>query len=235
MLGVVSARAQEEEEEPELWMAAAQGDVATVQRLVESGAEVAWEDTFGSTALHCACTNGHVVCARLLITARASVDQTNKNGATALHVACCDGHAECVELLLAAQAAWPDLTRLLCNQPDKNGATALHQASAHGHVRCVALLVEDTDLRRKCLGKSALEWAREKGHATCSALLQEAETRRAAAREVMEASELKARAKAADAAMASLLAEGAQEEERLCARKAARRRIHNQSPTQRGP
>ena len=69
----------EEEEEPELWMAAAQGDVARVQRLVESGADVAWADTFGSTALHCACTNGHAVCARLLITARASVDQTNKN------------------------------------------------------------------------------------------------------------------------------------------------------------
>ena len=145
----------EEEEEPELWMAAAQGDVARVQRLVESGADVGWADTFGSTALHCACTNGHAVCARLLITARASVDQTNKNGATALHVACCDGHAECVELLLAANAAWPDLTRLLCNQPDKNGATALHQASAHGHERCVALLVEATDLRRKCLGKTS--------------------------------------------------------------------------------
>ena len=53
----------------------------------------------------------------------------------------------------------PDLTRLLCNQPDKNGATALHRASAGGHVRCVQLLVEGTDLRRKCLGKTALEWA----------------------------------------------------------------------------
>ena len=87
----------EEEEEPELWMAAAQGDVARVQRLVESEADVAWADTFGSTALHCACTNGHAVCARLLITARASVDQTNKNGATALHVACWNSSGICPE------------------------------------------------------------------------------------------------------------------------------------------
>ena len=79
-----SAGEEEEEDEPELWMAAAQGDVPTVQRLVESGADFTWEDTFGSTALHCACTNGHVVCARLLITARASVDRRAGALATAL-------------------------------------------------------------------------------------------------------------------------------------------------------
>ena len=96
----------QDDDVPELWMAAAEGDTAKVQQLVEAGAEIAWEDEFGSTALHCACTNGHVLCARLLLTGRASVDQTNKNGATALHVACCDGHDNCAELLLAANAAW---------------------------------------------------------------------------------------------------------------------------------
>ena len=140
----------------------------------------------------------------------------------------CVSHHGSTSHVLAANAAWPDLTRLLCNQPDKNGATALHQASAHGHERCVALLVEATDLRRKCLGKTALEWAREKGHAACAALLQEAEARRAAAREMTEASELKAKAKAADAAMASLLAESALEEARLV-RARARARVRSRS------
>ena len=99
-------RERELELEKEKEMAAAEGDTAKVQQLIEAGAEIAWEDEFGSTALHCACTNGHVLCARLLLTGRASVDQTNKNGATALHVACCDGHDNCAELLLAANAAW---------------------------------------------------------------------------------------------------------------------------------
>ena len=73
----------EEEEVSELWQAAAEGNSAQVQRLLEHCAEVGWADAFGNTALHCACTNGFEDITRLLLAAKASVDQTNRNGATA--------------------------------------------------------------------------------------------------------------------------------------------------------
>ncbi|KAJ2902142.1 hypothetical protein MKZ38_000995 [Zalerion maritima] len=104
-----------------------------VKLLVESGANVNWQDNGGETALHMAARFGHVDCARFLLSGGANVDLTENTYAwTPLHIASVDGHLEVLKLIVEAGA---DVSKL-----DSSGWNAKEHAALRGHLRIAEYL-----------------------------------------------------------------------------------------------
>ena len=82
--------------------AAEVGDLATVNQLLASGADVNTTDDDGVTALMIAAQNGHEVIVSALLSGGADVNAQFTNGVTALTLAQEGGHSVIVELLQAA-------------------------------------------------------------------------------------------------------------------------------------
>jgi len=87
--------------ETALSIAAYDGKLPYVQRLVEAGAEV---NFYGWPPLAYAAYNGHTAVASYLIKRGADVNATTENGSTPLFFAARFGHADVVNLLLASKA-----------------------------------------------------------------------------------------------------------------------------------
>jgi len=115
--------------------AAMKGDLATVKKLVQQGANVNLAQGDGMTALHWAAERGDLAMTETLLRARASVKATTRiGGYTPLHVATKSGSAAVVRALLNAGADANALTL--------SGATPLHFAAAAGGGDAIAALVE---------------------------------------------------------------------------------------------
>jgi glycerophosphodiester phosphodiesterase len=115
--------------------------VVIVQLLVDSGAELDYQDEQGETALHLAARFGFTECAEALLkgseSARASTEIPEKTfGWTPLFTASVDGHLPIVEQLIEAGA---DLER-----QDFSGWTAKEHASLRGHIHIAKLLAQHT-------------------------------------------------------------------------------------------
>ncbi|EOD19701.1 hypothetical protein EMIHUDRAFT_242759, partial [Emiliania huxleyi CCMP1516] len=90
----------------ELLAAAKAGDVASIKRLVQGGANVNEQNpTVGATALVYAAQAGRTEAVQALIELRANPGLTTRKGKTALVVAQEKGHAAVVSLLQQAAAA----------------------------------------------------------------------------------------------------------------------------------
>lgn len=94
----------------ELFTAAQSGDVAQLQRLLETGADHAAADEAGETALMHAAHAGHLAAVQVLIAAGADVNAKAQQGWTALAKAAYNGetehgYAEVIEVLHAAGAS----------------------------------------------------------------------------------------------------------------------------------
>lgn len=94
----------------ELFTAAQSGDVAQLQRLLETGADHAAADEAGETALMHAAHAGHLAAVQMLIAAGADVNAKAQQGWTALAKAAYNGetehgYAEVIEVLHAAGAS----------------------------------------------------------------------------------------------------------------------------------
>ncbi|MBN9424083.1 MAG: hypothetical protein BGO63_07625 [Candidatus Accumulibacter sp. 66-26] len=100
-----------------LRLAAFDGKLPFVQRLVEAGAEV---NMYGWSPLSYAAFNGHAPVVDYLLRRGAEIDAKTENGSTALMLAARNGHLAVVESLLKAQAD-PNIA-------NENGETALDWA-----------------------------------------------------------------------------------------------------------
>eukprot|EP00756_Hemistasia_phaeocysticola_P057848 Hpha_TRINITY_DN34457_c0_g1::TRINITY_DN34457_c0_g1_i1::g.96049::m.96049 len=86
--------------EPALHIAAEEGQLEVVRRLVKLGATVDLADNEGRTALHAAARNNRMAVAAYLISNGAEVDRADGNGRTALHLAAMQGlRAQCTYLI----------------------------------------------------------------------------------------------------------------------------------------
>jgi len=106
-------------------MAAEEGDLARVQRLIEHGADVNGKVLYGETALHRAAGKGHKDIVGLLIAKGGDVNaKMTELGGTPLHEVVDANHVDVAELLIAKGA---DI-----NAKDDHGRTPLYRAVFYG-------------------------------------------------------------------------------------------------------
>ena len=119
--------------------AAATGDLETVKKYLDSGADVNAPGLIGSTPLHFAARAGHLEVARLLLDSGAEINIRSDPGVTPLHAAAHGNHDAMAELLIRRGADK--------DPRDKNhGYTPLHRAAVYGHVEVsLALLKQGAD------------------------------------------------------------------------------------------
>ena len=112
------------------WSAAVHaGDLETLARLADTGADLNARDGHGQTALMIAAHQGRAEVVTFLVARGASLDDTAKYGLSALMLAVVAGHHEIVRLLAAAGA---DRTLRGSGAPGFADKTALDLARARG-------------------------------------------------------------------------------------------------------
>lgn len=116
--------------------AAHDGDRATVQRELQAGVDVNYQNNYGWTALMFAAFSGHTPVVQLLLDAGAHVDLRNITGKTALMWATWKGHTPVVQLLLEAGAN----VDFQDKHSSARGETALMKAEKKGHTDITQLL-----------------------------------------------------------------------------------------------
>lgn len=116
--------------------ASSKGDIATVKKLVNEGADVNATDSSGRTALIEAAWGGYNEVVSFLIEKGANVNACDNAGCTALMRAAEEGHEAVVKTLAKSGA---DVN--LCGKV--RGTTALMLASEQGHLKVIELLIEN--------------------------------------------------------------------------------------------
>ncbi|CAK4120620.1 unnamed protein product [Aphanomyces euteiches] len=154
-----------------LWMAAKNGNVATVRQLLNRGGEPNWAppDEKGWTALMVACAKGHVATVKTLLARGASVDIAASTGVTPLMCASAAGKIAIAKELLAHHAD--------VNAINEDGGTALHGAAFYGHLAVVQVLANrgaDLNMTDKT-GRTAQDLAKRSQHDDIVIWLQEKE------------------------------------------------------------
>ncbi|XP_070574733.1 ankyrin repeat and SAM domain-containing protein 6-like [Ptychodera flava] len=148
-----------------LLVACEQGDLTTVQTLLDQDLAVDTVDEEGSSLLHIAAGNGHEALVRFLIMRGARIDLQNSYGWTALMQAARTGNHKVVGLLLQ--------NKVDQNVKSKLGCTALTVAARGGHTQVVRMLLEipGTELNDNSSTVSPLMAAAQYGHDTVVRLL----------------------------------------------------------------
>jgi uncharacterized protein len=140
--------------DPTLLSALRDDDVATAQRLLESGADVRQKSGDGTTPLHWAVHFGHAELAQRLVKGGAEVNARNDYGSTPLQEAAERGDPALVKLLLKAGAD--------VESPNDEGQTALMTVARTGNVEAARLLIKaraDVNAVEGWRGQTALMWA----------------------------------------------------------------------------
>ena len=104
LLAPVSAGAQDLSPNAQLLVAARQGDLAAVKRLLDGGAAVNSRNRLGDTTLLIALKNGYKDMARLAVERGANVNLANLSSVTPLMAASFSGSTDLVKILLAKGA-----------------------------------------------------------------------------------------------------------------------------------
>lgn len=130
-----------------LIVAAKKGDTATVQSLLDKGANVNAKNKgfLNQTVLIVAVEKGHISIVKTLLDKDADVNTKDFWGNTALIEAAVKGHTDIVKLLLAKGA---DI-----NAKNLNGKSALMEAIAKGHTEIVELLKKAGGNKHNTLAK----------------------------------------------------------------------------------
>lgn len=152
-------------------MSTADNLLAEALILVEAGADLAFEDERGQSALYLAAERGHMATStmELLLDRGAAVDQPTWMGWTPLHAASRRGNEAGVRLLLE-RGADPKA------QADHDqGRAPLTIAVGEGHAACARVLLEHGASWEQVGGcnRTAAEYALQYGHPECLWLLYE--------------------------------------------------------------
>ena len=134
-------------------LAAMDGDVDGVKRLLDRGADPNWRSSKGGTVLMAAAQEGHSKIVDLLLAAGSDVNSTSSSGVTALILAAQNGHLDVVTRLVRGGA---DILA-----KDSEGGTALALAEESGHAEIAGLL--RNELAAAVDGKTAEEPIRGPG------------------------------------------------------------------------
>lgn len=181
-----------------LCSAAALGDLETIRRMADGGADVSCGDYDRRTALHLAASEGHAELARFLLARGANPNAVDRWGGTPLQDAVRHRQDEAARVLREAGARLdqPDLAVTLCalagrgdvdalrrladggadlRLGDYDGRTALHLAASEGRLEAVEfLLSRGADLNAvDRWGGTPLQDALRHGHHQVAALLRE--------------------------------------------------------------
>lgn len=116
-----------------LSLAAARGETAEVERLLDAGVDANARSIADEIPLYEAALNGHAEVVAVLIAHGADVNARDYVGTTALMLASLRGHKHVVELLVSAGAD--------VNARDEDGETALMKASRNGHAETARILI----------------------------------------------------------------------------------------------
>ena len=114
-------------------LAANEGHLGVVEKLLEKGADVNCASEYGITPLYIAAYNGDSEVVEKLLEKGAEVNKADKDGATLLYIAARYGHLEVVKTLLEKGA---DL-----NKKNNNGYTPLHIAAQYNNSEVVEKLI----------------------------------------------------------------------------------------------
>ena len=153
----------------ELWDAAGQNDVVTVENLLQRPQDPDVEFV-GATPLLIAAARGSMEAVRLLLEAKADKDKPEAlTGVSPIYIASCYGHASVVRLLLDVKA---DMEKL----SSQAGESPMYAAADRGQTEVVRLLLEaraDKETANKH-GQNPLQAASREGHEEIVHLLLEA-------------------------------------------------------------
>ncbi|CAB4070200.1 unnamed protein product [Lepeophtheirus salmonis] len=104
-------------------------------QLIEDGADVTTEDTYGNSVLHIAAQNGRLDVIRAILLGGANVNAENNHKNTPLQLAAQNGWTDIAKLLLTAK-------KIDINKFDLHKNTALHLAAQNGQIGVVEALIE---------------------------------------------------------------------------------------------
>lgn len=183
--------------------AAAKGYTVIMRLLVDTGIDVATQNTKGLTPLHIASRSGCDGVVEILIRHGADVTAKDRKGRTALHLAVKKRRLKVIDMLIenadnlafrdehgytplhiAAASGSVDIVQLLvqkgvdANTRDEEGTTALHLAAKKNHEVVVRWLIHHgVDQKAKDKDQlTALHWAARERHETIIRLLAEDKT-----------------------------------------------------------
>jgi len=147
--------------------ACAAGDIDSVRKILDSGADVEGSSATDTPPIVSAAHGGHVAIVQELLKRGASITGVDLAGVTALEAAVSAGHKDVAKVLLPGSVA----------TTARNGdASVLHWLAKRGHSAAVTLLLQAkaNPLQVDEDDEQATDWAADSGHAEVAALLREA-------------------------------------------------------------
>ena len=137
-----------------LHIAAGNGYLEIVEKLIEKDAKLEAVSNEGGTALLFAAKNGYLEIVEKLIEKGAKLEAADKEDWTALHWAAKEGHLEIVEKLIEKGAK--------LEAADNEGWTALHFAAGNGRLKIVEKLIEyKAKILKDTSGKTPIDLVKE--------------------------------------------------------------------------
>ena len=154
--------------EPALSNAVIRLDIAEIQKIIGSGADINTKDALDRTPLHIAAFYGRVKIIELLISSGSDVNAKDHTGMTPLHAAVISGGRQSVQYLLDKEAD--------VNAQTEAGQTPLHLAAATGQPKLTKFLIErGADPQKKDFeGRIPLYYAKKNYHPQTTTVLEQA-------------------------------------------------------------
>ncbi|XP_024880819.1 uncharacterized protein LOC112460398 isoform X1 [Temnothorax curvispinosus] len=122
-------------------IAASNGNIQAIRRLLKGGVDVNDKDIDGRTPLHYAVNSGQVSVVNILLENGADVTRVTNKGNTPLHTATFKGYKEFVEVLLQ-HVSHDKLNNFINAKTAASGATSLHVAAKNGFLAITKSLLK---------------------------------------------------------------------------------------------